>query len=465
MRRSPWSKAFAAVAALLLLCAGLTACGAQQGAKDGRTITVWSLENLTERMSATQKVVDRFTQKTGIQVKLVGIDENQLGQLIMSSAAAGRLPDVIGAVPLSSVRQLASNGLLNTGVANKVVDDLDPRTFNPRALELTRDGSGQLAVPSDTWAQMLVYRKDLFAEAGLPAPTTYQDIENAARTLHAKGIDGISLATDPSDAFTQQSFEDLALANGCQLVDSAGHVELDSPACEHAFSLYGDLATKYSATGTQTVDSTRATYFAGRSAMVVWSSMLLDELAGLRNDALPSCPQCREDPQWLAKNSGVVTAIKGPDGQGPAQFGEMTSWTVTKTAHEGSSQQFVEYMLNEGYVDWFGMAPEGKFPARNGTAADPTRFQRAWDECEAGVDTKKRLTEVYPEETIDQLRGGLSRVQRWGITQGQGALVGATMGELPVPKAISAIAGGQIDAAEAAKQAHDDVAAIQNSLQ
>jgi multiple sugar transport system substrate-binding protein len=109
MRRSPWPKAFAAAAALLM-CAGLTACGAQQGARDGRTITVWSLENLTERMSATQKVVDRFTQKTGIQVRLVGIDENQLGQLIMSSAAAGRLPDVIGAVPLSSVRTTSTPG-------------------------------------------------------------------------------------------------------------------------------------------------------------------------------------------------------------------------------------------------------------------------------------------------------------------------------------------------------------------
>ena len=81
--------------------------------------------------------------------------------------------------------------------------------------------------------------------------------------------------------------------------------------------------------GAQDVDTTRATYFAGKAAMVVWSSFLLDELAGLRNDALPTCPECKADPAFLAKNSGIVTAITGPNGQ-PAQFGEITSWAIAK---------------------------------------------------------------------------------------------------------------------------------------
>ncbi len=29
-------------------------------------------------------------------------------------------------------------------------------------------------------------------------------------------------------------------------------------------------------------------------------------------------------------------------------------------------------MMNEGYTDWLGFAPEGKFPVRKGTA-EPTR--------------------------------------------------------------------------------------------
>ncbi len=59
------------------------------------------------------------------------------------------------------------------------------------------------------------------------------------------------------------------------------------------------------------MDSTRATYFSGRSSMIVWSSFLLDELAGLRKDARPSCAECRDDPGYLSDHSGIVTAMRG----------------------------------------------------------------------------------------------------------------------------------------------------------
>ena len=68
------------------------------------------------------------------------------------------------------------------------------------------------------------------------------------------------------------------------------------------------------------------TYFAGDAAMMIWSSFLLDELAGLRKDALPTCPQCDKDPTWLAKNTGIVTALQGPSGTEPAAYGEIVSW-------------------------------------------------------------------------------------------------------------------------------------------
>jgi multiple sugar transport system substrate-binding protein len=451
------------VCALLLAAGLLTACG-NESAGDPRSITVWSLENVADRLETTRGILKKFTADTGIQVKLVGVDETQFPQLIMSAAAAGKLPDVIGAVPLSAVQQLSSNGLLNPDVAKQAVGDLGEATFNPRALELTRSGDQQLAVPSDGWTQLLFYRKDLFAAAGLPEPTTYAAIEKAAQTLDKGGLEGISLATDPSDPFTQQSFEHLALANGCQLVDAQGNITLDSQPCKDAFKFYGDLATKYSASGTQTVDSTRAAYFAGESAMVVWSSFLLDELAGLRNDVLPSCAQCKKDKGWLARNTGIVTAVQGPDGKEPAQFGELTGWTVTKTAKADASRQFVDYMMNEGYNQWIGMAAEGKFPVRRGTASDPDAFVRAWDKADIGVDTRKPLAAIYPAPLITELRDGLGKMQRWGISEGQGALVGATLGELPVPKAISALASGQLNADEAAKQATDDVTAIQDTL-
>ncbi len=118
-------------------------------------------------------------------------------------------------------------------------------------------------MPSDAWLQLLVYRKDRLARAHLPSWDSYHTLVHAPAALTGNGRYGMSAATDPADVFTQQSFEDLALAHGCRLVDDHGTVALGSAACRTAFGTYDQLGRRYGAPGTQTVDSTRATYFAG----------------------------------------------------------------------------------------------------------------------------------------------------------------------------------------------------------
>ncbi|WP_433276195.1 ABC transporter substrate-binding protein [Pseudonocardia xinjiangensis] len=449
------------VAALLLsACAG----GGEDGGGDAQRITVWTADTLPDRVAATQAIIARFTQQTGVQVDLVGVDEDQFNQLLTSSAAAGELPDVIGSIPLSSVRTLATNDLVNTDATAAVVDALGAGTFDQRALELTRDGDRQLAVPSEAWSQLLYYRRDLFDAAGLPAPATYADILNAARTLTRDGRVGFVGATAPGDAFTQQTFEHIALANGCEMVNSAGEITIASPQCVAAFDFYRDLITNYSVPGTQDVDTVRAAYFSGQAAMAVWSTFLLDELAGLRNDAKPSCPECVADPTFLARNTGVVTSLRGPDGTAPAQFGEVVNWAITSEAAVDPAQQFVRFMMSDGYVDWLAFAPEGKFPARSGSTPGGTEFVDRWKTLPVGVDTEGPLTQFYPPEVLDVLSTGPEAFTRWGITQGQGDLIGASLGELPVPAAVAAVTSGGADARGAADQAAATLRSIQDSL-
>jgi multiple sugar transport system substrate-binding protein len=451
------------LAAVLTLLAVLAA-GCAPPPRDPNHVVVWTLENLPERLAAIRSVAERFTQATGITVDLVGVDEDQFQQLIRSSSASDALPDVVGAVPLAAVRSLAADQLLDTDVTGKIVTDLQPGTFSPRALELTRDGEAQLAVPSDGWAQLLLYRKDLLTAAGLPIPRNYADFAAAAKALNKDGVAGFVGATAAGDAFTQQTFEHVALANNCELVDAAGTVTLDSPQCQASFAFYDDLVRTASVPGAQDADTTRATYFAGKAATMIWSSFILDELAGLRADAAPSCPECAADPRFLVDNTGVVTALSGPDSTEPAQFGEIVSWTVVAGAAADPATRFVEFMMNDGYPDWLGFAPEGKIPARTGTPQEPEKFSTLWRTLPAGVDTKKPLADFYPPDVLDGLAGSLDTFRRWGFTQGQGQLVGATLGELPVPQAVAAMTSGEVDAAQAAKQADDAVTELQKSL-
>jgi multiple sugar transport system substrate-binding protein len=313
------------LAALALVAAGCSSGGDDSGGSNGGTsLTVWTIEDVTDRVTAQKKMAQEFTEKTGIKANIVAVAEDQFDQAITSAAAADTLPDVVAALPLSALRTLESGDLLDTDTAKKVVDDLGADTFAARSLDLTKDGDKQLGVPSDGWGQLLVYRRDLFDKAGLDAPTTYDAIQKAAQALNGKnGVAGITLATAPGSSFTEQTFEYLAQANGCELVGNDKNITLDSPQCVRTFDFYSNLAKNYSVKGNQTDDSTRATYFAGKAAMVIWSSFILDEMAGLRTDALPSCAECRSTPSFLAQNSGIVTSIQGPDGKAPSSFGEI----------------------------------------------------------------------------------------------------------------------------------------------
>jgi multiple sugar transport system substrate-binding protein len=453
----------AAVAAVL----GVAACSGSSsggGNKSAKSITVWTTDTLPDRVAKTKAILAGFTKQTGIQVKLVGVAEDQFNQILASSAAAGTLPDVMGSLSLGFIQTLAGNDFVDTDANAAVVKSLGESTFSQRALQLTRDGDKQLAVPSDSWAQLLLYRKDLFDKAGLPAPKTYSDIMAAAKALNTKGMAGFVGATKPGDAFTEQTFEEIALANGCQVVDKSGKITFGSSNCVNAMKFYGDLIKNYSVPGGQDVDTTRAAYFAGKSAMLIWSTFILDEMAGLRNDALPSCPQCKSDPAFLAKNSGAVTAIQGPDTTKPAAFGEVTSWTIIRDKATDSAKKFVEYMMNDGYEDWTAIAPEGKFPVRAGTQAQPTKFVDNWKQLPVGVDKKAPLSKFYSPEVLKILSAGPDAFDQWGVSEGQGKLIGAMSGELPVAGAVGKVTSGSADAAAAVKEATQSIESIQKSL-
>jgi multiple sugar transport system substrate-binding protein len=444
----------------------LAACGGDDGGGggDGDTITMWTLEDVQARITKTEAIADAYAKDSGVDVEVVAISEDQYATQLSNAAASGELPDVVAALGLSGVGDLGRNELLDTDMAQQVVDDLGTDTFSERALQLTQDTEGnQLGVPSDGWAQLLFYRKDLFEQAGLEPPTTYDAIAAAAAELDSSEVSGITAATAPGDSFTQQTFEHLALANGCQLTDDEGTVVIDSAECVDTMTWYTDLMASYSPSGKQDVDTTRATYFAGKAAMIVWSSFLLDELAGLRADALPTCPECREDPSFLVENTGIVSSLQGPMGSEPAQYGEITSWAITDGANPETAD-FVEYMMSDAYVDWLSLAPEGKVPVRSGTEENPTEYVDAWPSLKAGEDRKEPLNSIFDQETLDTILASPDTFQRWGFEQGEGALAGAMLAELPIPLAISDVLAGDLSPEEAIAQAQDDVQRIAEGL-
>lgn len=402
----------------------------------GPTITFWSTETQPARAEATQAIIERFTEQTGIGVELVLTDEDSLPNLMTAAVAAGTLPDVVFH-PIDFTLGWHQQGILDASAATAVVDSLGADTFAQGPLNLVSVDSEYAAVPTDGWGQMIVYRADWFEENGLNPPDTYENIMAAAEALTDSGNNmwGITAATDGGAVFTQQTFEHIALANGCQLVDDQGNVNLNSPECVEAVQFFDELMTNYSPPGVQDVVSTRATYFAGQAGMIIWSPFILDEMAGLRDEAFPSCPECADDPAFLAKNSSIVPAFSGPSGD-PAQYGQISYMGITTNADVDASQQFLEYWFNDGYLDWLSVSVEGKFPMRQGTPDNPTAFIDGWKELETGVDRQATLGSIYSDEVINTLIEGAGSFDRWGFAQGRGPLVTAVYEALTVPRLL-----------------------------
>jgi len=462
VRRALWTRV-AVVAALAAGCGGGDddGGGSSEGPIRGSTVTVWNNESQPDRMKTTQGILDDFTKKTGVKTKLVPVPEDQLSSLITNAAAAGELPDVVLATPVGDSHAYANEDLFDRKAAQAVVDKLGVDTFSKPALELVSQKGVATGVPSDGWGQLLIYRRDLFEEAGVAAPKTLDDVQAAAEKLDGDGQAGIALGTAPGDGFTSETFEHVGLAAGCELVDDGGKVTFDTPPCVDALRRYGELA-KLSVRGSQDLEAVRGTYFAGRAAMMFWSPFLLDGMAGLRDDTKPSCPECKKDPEFLAKNSGLIGPLGGAAGE-PSQFGSVSTFNISTDANTKAAQALVEFMMTDGYVRWLGLSPQGKYPVRLGDQAEPERFVEAWGELESGVDRKATLTEAYSDESIASLGEGVKSFDRWGFAQGQGALIGALSAEQPIAKAVADVVGGK-DPAAAAKEAQATISEIKEGL-
>ncbi|MDH7485992.1 MAG: extracellular solute-binding protein [Anaerolineae bacterium] len=423
------------------------------------TIQFWSTETQPERAKKTQQILDRFKEKTGIHVELILTDENALPELTTAAVAAGTLPDVMFH-PVDFTMGWAAEGILDPVAATEVVQALGEETFSAGALDMVKVDGQYAAVPCDGWGQLLIYRKDLFDKAGLEAPTTYEKILAAAEALNdpANNFYGITLANAAGKVMTQQTFEHVALANGCELVNDAGEVTLNTPQCVEAIKFYADV-NQFTPPGEAEVVETRATYFAGQAAMIIWSPFILDEMAGLRDSVLPACPECKDDPEFLAKNSGFVPAFSGPSGA-PAQYGQISYMGITTNADKEAAQKFLEFWFNEGYLDWLSVSVEGKFPMRRGTPDEPDKFITGWSQLATGVDRKAKLGDIYGAEVIELLVKGTENFARWGFPQGQGVLVGAIYEALPVPNILRDVLDGRFTPEQGAAEMQAEVEAL-----
>ncbi|MBX7548949.1 ABC transporter substrate-binding protein [Streptomyces sp. NPDC055966] len=105
------------------------------------------------------------------------------------------------------------------------------KSFLPPVVNTATYEGRLYAVPYVTNAGLLLYRKDVLAEAGVPPPRTWAELERDARTIAPKyGLDGYAGQFLPYEGLTVNAAEAVYSAGGTILGDEGTRVTVDSAA-------------------------------------------------------------------------------------------------------------------------------------------------------------------------------------------------------------------------------------------
>ncbi len=441
-----------------LLIGGALSLALLTGAASAADIRFWTTEEQPERLAKQQAMADDFKAATGNTVEVIPVTESDLGTRATAAFAAKDLPDVIYHT-LQYALPWAEAGILDGEAATEVLDALGRDTFASAPIDMVAYDGGVASVPVDGWTQLIVYRADLFAEKGLEKPSSYASVLAAIEALHSPpDLYGFVAATKVDENFMSQVLEHVFLANGVSPVGADGFKALEVGPTTEVLDFYKAIG-KASPPGELFWKQSRELYFAGRAAMIIWSPFILDELAGLRDSAPPTI---NDDPTTkdLAAKTGIVTNFSGPSNPGGAAWGDVRYFGITSDADTETAQEFVKFSMDQGYTQTLSIAPEGKFPVRNGTAEEPNKFAEAWSKLPVGVDRKAPLADLYAKEMIDEIVGGLKVAQRWGVAEGQLALASKMINGQAINRIVRQYMDDEIDAEAAVAAMNKELASV-----
>jgi len=305
-------------------------------------------------------LIPEFEKETGIRVIVENYEENQLNQKLTVEFTSGlSTVDVFMTRPLQEGRLFFKNNWYES--LNSYLDAQTPAVWNwddfPESTKQAVTIDGQIyAVPIATEWHTLFYRKDLFAEANLQPPTTFDELVAAAEKLHNPdaGICGIVLRGQRGAAVTQ--FSSCLYGFGGDFIQD-GKCMIDSPEAIEAFKFYGKLLHAYGPPGVTNMSwpQAQALFASGNAAMWADASVLI---AGIIDP----------DKSVVADEVGVAVFPAGPAGRRPYM---VVPWGISvgaQSQNKAAAWEFILWATN--HVNSKKALLSGLTVARNSTWED-----------------------------------------------------------------------------------------------
>ncbi|TFD72667.1 sugar ABC transporter substrate-binding protein [Cryobacterium gelidum] len=325
----------AAIVAATFLAAGtLTACSAGAGDDGGAKTLRVTLANHVWTDTIKSKLPE-FEAATGLKVELSQYGEDQLSDQYNVKLNAGTDEiDVMMYRPLQEGKLFAKNGYL-ADLSDDVESNADWNwsDFQSGPVESTTYDGNVVGVPIITEQEVLYYRKDLLAKAGLEVPTTMDELEAAAQAIKEQnpGVAGFVARTGKSAAVTQ--FSSFLYSFGGDFIDEDGNSAINSPEAKEAYAFYGGLIRDY---GPENV----STDMSWPEAMAIFTQ----GQAGLYTEA-DSLYKNATDPA-TSKVSDTVGFAPMPAGPGGSVAYNVPSWALgvnAESAYSAEAWSFIEW--------------------------------------------------------------------------------------------------------------------------
>jgi len=270
-------------------------------------------------------LLPEFEKQTGIKVQMEQLNETQLNQKLTTEFATGASTvDAFMTRPLQETLLFLKNKWIGS------LEGYDFSDYPASTVDLGRRDGKPFIVPLIVEWHVLYYRKDLLDAAKLKVPTTFEELEAAAKVLNKDGVAGFAARGAASPAVTMLS--SYIYNFGGRYIENA-MASFDSPGAVEAMRLYGRLLGSYGpqGIGSMSWDQLMPVFQAGRLAMWTDASVFYGQLID------PAKTQIK------AENIGVARFPRGPKADQPFIAVPWALSISANTKDRDATMKFVEW--------------------------------------------------------------------------------------------------------------------------
>ncbi|HWT95286.1 MAG TPA: extracellular solute-binding protein [Solirubrobacteraceae bacterium] len=346
---------------------GAAAAAGDTALKKGTAVRLWIMNNGPDPVKDTERLVQPFEQKTGVDVKVELVGWDVQFDRIRNAAVSGEGPDITQAGTTQVPFFAALGGFEDL---SDRVSDLGGSEAYPEGVWSTTQVQGQegtWATPWFTEARAIYYRKDVLKQAGIDPKTAFADWDAFRTTLETIKQKVPEVGGKPIQPFGTPGKKAFDLvhhvmpfvwdAGGAELNDDASKATIASPQAQQGVKYFADLVgdgladkAQLERDGTQVENQFKA----GRLAVWMGGPWVLQS------------SEREDDDKWTKaarENVGIAPMPAGPSGKGFTFVGGSNLMMLKSSKHKNEAWALLKY-LSEPKVQTEYAALMGMFPSK-----------------------------------------------------------------------------------------------------